>query len=198
MVLAVEVLACVLVLIVAVAVVPAQTGVYPQLLAVVVVEVGAQHLTGVQSATVPLFLVVGVAQHHEAGIVSEAAARATCGIAFVCSPSHIDVGHVATVHALLDGEVQHRFLVAVLDARDAGLVALLVVELHVLDNRNGYVLQGGLRVAQHEFLSVNQYLLHRLSVDGDISVLVDVGSRHSLDEFLNGGALWGAIRFGII
>ena len=105
----------------------------------------------------------------------------------------VEVGHITAIHALLDGEVKHGFLVAVLDTGDAGLIALLVVEFHVLDDGDGQVLQRRLRVAKHEFLTIDEDFLHLLAVDGDISVLVDLGTGHSLDQFLDGGALRRAV-----
>ena len=182
--------------------VPAHAGVGLQLLAVVVVQVRAQRLAGVQSAAVPpagvLVLVVGVAHQHEAGLVGEAATHGTRGIAVLRATGQVEVGHVAPVHAPLDGEVEHGLLVAVLDASDAGLVTLLLVELHVLDDAHGQVLQRRLDVAEHELLAVEQNLRHRLAVESNIAVVVDIGTRHALDELLNGRALGRADGLGII
>ena len=97
----------------------------------------------------------------------------------------VNVGHVASVHAFLDGEIKHRLLISVFNTGNAGLVALLVVELHILDDADRQVLQGCLHIAQHEFLAVEQYLLHLFAIDGDISIFVNLGSWHSLDQFLN-------------
>ena len=201
-VLTVEVLAGVLVLVVASTMVPAHAGVNLQLLAVVVVQVRTQHLTGVQTTTVPpagiLFLVVEVAHQHKAHIIGKAATHAARGVAMLSTASNIEVGHIAAIHTFLNGEVEHGLLVAVLDTRDAGLVALLVVELHILDDAHRQVLQRRLHIAQHKLLTVDQNLLNGLAVDGDITVLIDFGTRHTLDELLDGRALWRAEGIGVI
>ena len=111
---------------------------------------------------------------------------------------YVEVGHVAPVHALLDGEVEHRLLVAVLNAGDTCLVALLVVELHGLDNADGYVLERRLHVAEHELLAVQQNLLHHLAIDRDVAVVVDLGTRYALDKLLNRRALRRAVSIGVI
>ena len=181
--------------------VPTDAAVDLEFLAIIVVEVGTEHLTAVQTATVPpagiLLFVVEVAGHHDTGIVGEARGHAARGIAVLRTTGQVEVGHVATVHALLDGEVEHGLLVTVLDTRDTGLIALLVVELHVLDDGDRQVLQRRLGIAEHELLTVDEDLLHLLAVDGDVAVLIDLSSRHAFDEFLDGRALRGAVGIGI-
>ena len=73
----------------------------------------------------------------------------------------------------------------------------MVVELHVLDDGDGQVFQGGLCIAEHKLLAVDENLLHFLAIDGDIAVFIDFCARHALDEFLNGRALRGAIGIRI-
>ena len=46
----------------------------------------------------------------------------------------VEVSHVSAIHTLLDGEVEHGLLLPILNTRDTSLVALLVVELHILDD----------------------------------------------------------------
>ena len=121
--------------------VPTDAAVDLELLAVVVVQVAAEHLTAVQTATVPpagiLLLVVEVAGHHDTGVVGETRSHTSRGVAVLCTASQVEVGHITAVHTFLDGEVEHGLLVAVLDTGDACLVALLVVELHALYNADG-------------------------------------------------------------
>ena len=94
-------------------------------------------------------------------------------------------------------EVEHGLFVAVFNARDTGLIALLVVELHVLDDGDGQVLQRRLCVTEHELLAVDEDLLHLLNIDGDIAVLVDLCTWHTFDEFLDGRAFRGAVGIGV-
>ena len=67
-------------MVIAVAMVPAQAEIYLELVPVVVIEVGSQHLSGVQSSAVPpsgiLLFVVGIAQECKARLVGKMAAHA--------------------------------------------------------------------------------------------------------------------------
>ena len=103
----------------------------------------------------------------------------------LCTGSQVEIGHKATVHTLLDGKIDDRLLLAILDTRDTCLIALLVVELHVLDDIDGNIFQGRFHVAQHKFLTVEQNLLHGLAVNRDITILIDLGTRDALDEFID-------------
>ena len=110
----------------------------------------------------------------------------------------VEVGHISAVHAFLDREVEHGLLLAVVDARNARLVRLLVVELQVLDDADGDVLERRLHIAEHELLAVEQNLLHLLAVDGDFAVLVDIGTGNAFDELLDGRTFRGAVGLGIV
>ena len=182
--------------------VPAQAEVQLQFLVVVVVQVGTHHLPCVQTATVPpariLLLIVEVSKEHDARLVGKTAGHAARGIALLRAAGKVEIGHISSVHAFLDAEVEHGLLLSVFDAGDACLVALLVVELQVLDDAHGDVLQGSLHVAEHELLAVEQYLLHLLAVDGDVAILVYFCTGNTLDEFLDGRALRRAEGLGVI
>ena len=112
--------------------------------------------------------------------------------------SNIKVGHVAAVHALLDGKVEHRLFLPVIDAGDTGLIALLVVELHILNDAHGQVFQRRFRIAEHEFLAVEQNLLHLLAVDGDVTIFIHLCTWHPFDEFLDGRSLGCTVGFGVV
>ena len=99
--------------------------------------------------------------------------------------TQVEVGHVAAVHTFLNREVEHGFLLAILDTGDTRLIALLIVELHVLDDAHGDILECRLNIAQHKFLSVEENLFHSLSVDGDITLLIHISPRHTLYQFFN-------------
>ena len=79
--LAVEVLAAILINIIAATVIPTDTTIDLKLLTIVVVEVGTKHLTTVQTTTVPptgiLLLVIEVAGDHDTGIVSKTRGHTT-------------------------------------------------------------------------------------------------------------------------
>ena len=110
----------------------------------------------------------------------------------------VEIGHIAVVHTFLDGEVEHGLLLAIVDASDTSLVTLLVVELQILDNAHRDVLQRRLHIAEHELLTVEQYLLHFLAVDGNVTVLVDLCPWNTLDEFLYSRAFRGTKGLWII
>ena len=122
MALAIEILAGVFVLVVTIAVIPSDATVNFQFLSIVVVDVASQHLLRVQSSTVPpsriFLLVVGIAHDNQSGIVSKATSRHPARIAMLGTASNVHVGHVSTIHSLLHGEVEYRFLVSVLNTRD--------------------------------------------------------------------------------
>ena len=116
----------------------------------------------------------------------------------LCAASQVKVGHVTAIHTFLNGEVEYGLLVAVLNAGNACLVALLVVELHVLYNADGQVFQRRFNVAEHEFFAVKQNFFNLLAVDGNVSVLIDLGSWHAFDKFLDGRAFWCAVGVWVI
>ena len=122
MALTIEVLAGVFVLVVAIAMVPSDASVDFQFLSIVVVDVTSQHLLRVQSPSVPpsriFLLVVGIAHDNQSGVVGKTTSRHPARIAVLSSASNVHVSHISTVHSLLHGEVEHRFLVAVLYTRD--------------------------------------------------------------------------------
>ena len=112
--------------------------------------------------------------------------------------SNVEVRHISAVHAFLYREVEHGLLLAVIDASYARLVRLLVVELQVLDDADGDVLERRLDITEHELLAVEQNLLHLLAVDGDFTILVDFGTGNALDEFLDGRTLRRTERFWVV
>ena len=174
------------------------------------VEVQAAHLVGRQSTASTeastaatagkshVVGVVGVHHSHQCPFLSEYGAHDSFGIAVLGSHAEVHVGKGSLVHAGLDAEVEHRFLVAVVDAGDAGQVALLVVGLDVVDDGCRQVFHGRLGVAGHKLLAVEQDFLHLLAVDGDFAVVVDLCARQLLHQFLNHRALGGAVGGGVI
>ena len=101
------------------------------------------------------------------------------------------------IHTFLDGEIKHGLLLAILNACDTGLITLLVIELHILDNGNGQVLDGRLDITQHKLSTVEQDFLDFFSIDSDISILINFGSRHTFNQLLNRGTLGRTNGFGV-
>ena len=189
---------------------PEGTQVYLYLLDFLVVIVEPQHLGGVQPLTAGpeatsaatrethIVHVVGTAKHHEPVFVVKVCAHASLGIAAVVAQTQVYIGKGAAVHALLQSEVEHGGLFAVVDAGDARQVALFVIGLDFLHDRGGQILHGYLGVASHKLLAVYQYLLDLLAVMGYLAVFVDLHARQLLHQFLDGRAFGCAIGGAII
>ena len=111
---------------------------------------------------------------------------------------NVEIGHVATVHALLDGEVDNGLLIAVFNTCNTCLIGLLVVELHVLDDIHRDIFQGSLNVTQHELLTIKQDFLDHLAIDGDVAILVNLSTWDALNQFLNGRAFGCTVGIWII
>ena len=112
--------------------------------------------------------------------------------------TQVEVGHVATVHTFLNREVEHGFFLTILDSGDTRLIALLIVELHVLDDAHGDILQRRLYIAQHKLLTIQQNLFHLLTVDGDVAIFINFGTWNALNQLFDRRTLGGAVGFGVI
>ena len=189
--------------------VPSHAAVNLQRVLLFVVEVHASHLRGVEpvapsaeeSATTAkshVVDVVGVAHAEELEVAFHVAAEGAGAIPVLGANASVGIGHDALVHSGLHAEVEHRLLLAVVDARHPRQVALLVVGLHLVNDRRGDVFHGRLGVASHELLAVDKYFLHLLAVDGNLAVVAHLRARQALDQFLDGGALRRAVSVGVI
>ena len=130
-------------------------------------------------------------------MVEEAVDVGFARIAVLGAVGSVEVAYPSFLHALLDGEVEHGLLFAVVDAGDAGVVALLVVGLELLDELGGQVLQRHLRVVLEVFLAIDHDFGDALAVYLDGAVVVYFCSGKLLDEFLEHGALGQAVGIGI-
>ena len=189
--------------------VPPCAGINDDFIFLLVVEVDASHLRGIQSvaplsegtaaaAESHVVDVVGIAHSHDAHILVEIAAEESAGVTVVVTHTDVSVGHESFIHAGLHAEVEHGLLIAVIDAGDAGEVTLLLIGLHLINNTCGNILQGCLGVAGHKLLTVDQNLLHLLAVDGNLTVVANLCAGQPLHEFLNGGTLRCTVSCSII
>ena len=192
--------------------VPAHGAVPLQFVLLLVVEVQRTHLCCLQAvaatateaaatattAKAHVVDIVGIDKGHRAPVVLHHGTHGTTTVAATRANAGIDVGKHTAVHAALQSEVEHRLVVAVVDARHATQVALLVVGFYAVHDRGGQVLDGRLRVAGHELLAVDEDLLHRLAIDLDGAVVVDLGTGQLLHQFLHHRALRGLIGRSII
>ena len=183
--------------------VPAHATIPLELILYFIVEVGTHHLRGVQSLTLltpsasaataweaHVVDIVGTREEHHLQIVFHHGSHASAKVTAVRADTEIDIGHETFVHTWFDTEVEHRLFLTVLDTTDAGEVALLIVGLDAVDDVGGQVLEGGLRVACHELLTIHEDLLHFLSVDLDGSVVIDLSTRETLHEFFHHRTFW--------
>ena len=190
--------------------IPPHTAVPLQRLSVVVVHVQADHFRRIQSlpytaeaaarsaAEAHVVDVVRRDESHHPELVVEVGRHAAFGITVLRPDAEVDVGEKSLVHPLLHTEIQDRRLVAVVDARHTGEVALLVVGLYGLYDGSGEVLHGGLRVAHHELFSVDENLLHFLAVDLDCPVVRHLRPGQLLHQCLDGRPLRCAVGRGVV
>ena len=124
--------------------------------------------------------VVGVTDEAVLLLTSEAVEVEVAVVAVVRAVGSVCSSEEAFLLVLLDGEVEDGPLVAVVDARDAGHVALPVVGLHLIDDFSGHVLQDHVAVVAEELLTIDEYLTDGLAVEREASVLVlhDAGQLH--------------------
>ena len=169
-------------------------------------EVATSHLAGGQTATAPAAKatpalasgVVGVAEHGHTPRVHEARQAKVAGVAAMGAYSAVEVQAPSLAHPLADGEVEHGLLLAVVDTRDTGVVALAVVGLDLTDHAGFQVLQGCLGVAAEELFLVDQDLLDLLTIDLNGTFLGDLGTGELLQQSLEVGACGHTEGVGVI
>ena len=93
-----------------------------------------------------------------------------------------EVAEYAVHHALLHGEVNDGFVVAVVNAGKFGLFALLLDDLDLLHQLGGEVAGGQLGVVQEESLAVDGDFLDGFAVGGDAAVFAYFNARELLQE----------------
>ena len=177
--------------------VPAHRAAHFQQPFIFVVEVHPRHFVGGESVASPSEVsatsaaeshvshVVGIAHGHDAPLIFHVGPHHAFGISVFGSNGKVDVGHGALVHSFLDAEVECGFFVAIVDARHARKVALLVIDLDFVDDAGGQVFQSRLGVARHKLAPVNLNFLHLLAVDGNFSVVVDLSPGQTAYQFLH-------------
>ena len=189
--------------------VPAYATVEGQLTSLLVVHVQTDHLRSGQSLTAHtetattaakahIIDVVGTSHHHQCHILLHQTVKRTGRITATRTDTHIIVGHETSVHTWLDTKVEHGLLLTIVDTADTSQVTLLVVSLDTVNDVRRQILHGSLRIARHELLTINENLLHLLTIDLDTSVIVDLSTRQALHQFLNHRSLRSTESSGII
>ena len=110
-------------------------------------------------------------------------------------------GHIPahTVHhSLVDGQVDDRLLLSVVDAGELRLLRLLLDHFHLVDNLGRQVLGGQLRIVQEERLSVDGDLRNGLAVLRNGTVLGDLHAGQLLEQVLQHVVLRRPERGGVV
>ena len=183
--------------------VPAHTTVELQQVGLLIVQVRTCHLRGVEPLTTTaeasattasgeahIVGVVGIRHQEYLQVVFHHAPEYTACITVFSTGCDIGIHHHTFVHTGLDTEVEHRLLLTIVDTADARQIALLIIGFDTIDNVCGQILDGSLRVASHEFLTVDEDFLDFLTVDLDRAIVADLCTRQTLDEFLYHRTLW--------
>ncbi len=151
--------------------------------------------TAVKSAVVD---VVCRAIERDTRALGEACRENASRIPVLGSVSKVDVVHPRGFQLLLGRDVEHGGLLAVVDTRLLGIVALLVVCLYLADPVDRQVLHRDFRVALEEVLTVDEKLGDRLSVPGDGTVVRHLHARQLLHQGFECRAHRGAVGGGIV
>ena len=151
-------------------------------------KVGANLLTAFQSLLPPSPATATTAESHVGHIVGatqnrhlEVVLKMVYIKAFVvavlgtCSYTHIAVP--AVFHTFLYSQIEHCFLLTIVNTCYTCQVALAFISFQFINHVGGYIFHRHLLVVQKEFLTVNQYLIHRFTIDGDIARFIDLGTR---------------------
>ena len=142
--------------------------------------------------------VVSVANETELLVALERVDVRAAVVALMCTICSIDITEEPLFLVLLDGEVEYGPFVAVVDARDAGHIALSVVSLHFIDNLGGNVLEHQVAVVSEELLAVHKNLADVLAVEGIVAVIIYHDARQFLDEVFHHRAFRQFECIGII
>ena len=119
-------------------------------------------------------------------------------VAVLCSVAGIGIGEEAVSHALLHLQVEHSLLLAVINACNARKIALLVIELDLVDSIHRDILECHILVCAEEVLSFHKYAVDRLAVKLYGTVILNCHSRVLLYEFFEHRALCHAESRGVI
>ena len=117
-------------------------------------------------------------------MVQKAADISLHRIAVLRAIAPIEIHNPALLHTLLDTKVEHRLLLAIVDARHTAIIALLVVSLDLLDHLGRNILHRHLSVIIKELLAIDKNLLDRLAIDLDRAVIAHLDPRQLLHQLL--------------
>ena len=150
------------------------------------------------STEVAVIHVVGITHKRIAYVAERFHGCQTDTIASVGTNTDVRIGLQTFSGAALGHKFQHEVVVTIVNTRHAAQVTLLVIGFHLVNDIRGQVLHHGVVVARHEVTSVQFEAFHVLTVDGDFSVVINLGTRQRLYQSLNDRPFWHTISIGII
>ena len=144
--------------------------------------------------------IVGRAVGRDAALIGEAVHEGAARIAFLSAVGEVYVGNPRLIELALRGNIEHGSFLAIVNARQFRVVALLVVSLDFVDHIGGQVLHRHLRVALEEVFAVYEKLRHGLTVPLHGAVIAHLHTRQLLHEGFKrrafGHAVGGCVEDG--
>ena len=122
----------------------------------------------------------------------------SCRITVFGAVAHVGIRKHSLVHSFLQSEVEYCLFVAIVNTCHLSQIALFFIRFYLVNYRGWQILQRCLGVAGHKFLTIHQNLLHFLSVDGNLAVVVNLRSWQSLHQLFHHRTFWCAIGGTII
>ena len=160
-----------------------------------VVEAAVIGIVGIEDyAQLPVFGEVA----DETGALVAPVVRDSLRSGDVVSDASHEIAECAVHHTLLDRKVDDGFFLAVVDAGELSLLALLVHHLDAVDYLGGDILGSELRVVQEESLAADGYLFDSLSVGSDGTVVVHLDAGKLLEEVFQYVVVGGLERRRIV
>ena len=189
--------------------VPTDTTINSDNVLLLIVQVQTNHLSSGKSltattetatATTEAHIVDVVGTGHQEGfeVIFHHTTEDTAAITVLSTGCQVCIDHDTFVHTCLDAEVENRFLFTIINTADTRQITLLVVGTYTLDDRGGQILHGSLCITGHELLAIHHNLLNLFTIDGYLTVVINLGSWKALHQFLNNGTLGCTISRGII
>ena len=174
-----------------------------------IVQVQTRHLSSCQTLTATtetataatkahIIHVVGTGHEECLEVILHQTTEDTAAITILGTCSQVGIEHDTFIHTCLDTKVEHGFLLTIVNTTDASQVALLVISSYALDNVCWQVLHGSFRIARHKLLTINLNLLYLFTVDGNLTVVINLSTRQTLYQFLYDRTLWCTVGRSII
>ena len=166
-----------------------------QLVFLLIVIVHAKHLVRLQAVAstaaattargeTSVAGIVQIAKHHNAAVILHISCHDALCITALRTYGQVDICKKTFVHSPLDIEVEDCLLFTVIHTGHLCQVTLFIVSLYFVYYGRRKILECCLRVAGHKLLTIYHNLLHFLTVDGYLSIIINLCSRQTLHQLL--------------